>query len=67
MSGVLQKKLESSGGLPPSVLQNQAFWMSLETVIANWLNDTLGGEHQLRLQSREVCRGTALNEDLFGA
>lgn len=67
MSGVLQKKLESSGGLPPSVLQNQAFWMSLETIIANWLNDTLGGENQLRLQSREVCRGTALNEDLFGA
>ncbi|MEM7637656.1 MAG: FliM/FliN family flagellar motor C-terminal domain-containing protein [Pseudomonadota bacterium] len=67
MSGVLQKKLESSGGLPPSVLQNQAFWMSLETVVANWLNDTLGGENQLRLQSREVCRGSALNEDLFGA
>lgn len=41
--------------------------MSLETIIANWLNDTLGGENQLRLQSREVCRGTALNEDLFGA
>mgnify|MGYP000489424396 CR=1 FL=1 len=41
--------------------------MSLETVIANWLNDTLGGENQLRLQSREVCRGTALNEDWFGA
>lgn len=41
--------------------------MSLETVVANWLNDTLGGENQLRLQSREVCRGSALNEDLFGA
>ena len=67
MSGVLQKKLESSGGLPPSVLQNQAFWMSLETVIANWLNEIIGGENQLRLQSREVCRGAALAEDLFGA
>ncbi len=67
MSAVLQKKLESSGGLPPSVLQNQAFWMSLEAIVANWLNETLGGENQLRLQSREVCRGSALNEDLFGA
>lgn len=67
MSAVLQKKLESSGGLPPSVLQNQAFWMSLEAILANWLNETLGGENQLRLQSREVCRGSALNEDLFGA
>jgi len=67
VSGVLRKKLESSGGLPPSVLQNQAFWMSLEGVIANWLDEILGGENQLRLQSREVCRGKALNEDLFGA
>ena len=67
MSGVLRKKLESSGGLPPSVLQNQAFWMSLESVIANWLDETLGGENQLRLQSREVCRGKALSDDLFGA
>ena len=67
MSGVLQKKLESSGGLPPSVLRNQVFWMSLEAVIANWLNDIIGGENQLLLQSREVCRGAALSEDLFGA
>ena len=67
MSGVLRKKLESSGGLPPSVLQNQVFWMTLETVLANWMNRTLGGENELRLQSREVCRGTALSEDLFGA
>ena len=41
--------------------------MSLETAVANWLNDTLGGENQLRLQSREVCRGAALADDLFGA
>lgn len=41
--------------------------MSLEAVVANWLDETLGGENQLRLQSREVCRGKALNEDLFGA
>ena len=67
MSTVLRKKLESSGGLPPSVLQNQSFWMSLESVIANWLNTTVGGENELRLQSREVCRGTALTDDLFGA
>lgn len=67
MSAVLRKKLESSGGLPPTVLQNQAFWMSLETAAANWLNDTLGGENELRLQSREVCRGAALADDLFGA
>lgn len=67
MSAVLRKKLESSGGLPPSVLQNQAFWMSLEGAVSNWLNDTLGGENALRLQSREVCRGAALADDLFGA
>lgn len=67
VSGVLRKKIESSGGLPPSVLQNQAFWMTLETVLANWLNRNLGGENEPRLQSREVCRGTALSEDLFGA
>jgi len=67
VSTVLRKKLESSGGLPPSVLQNQSFWMSLESVIANWLNTTVGGENELRLQSREVCRGTALTDDLFGA
>ncbi|MEL6859958.1 MAG: FliM/FliN family flagellar motor C-terminal domain-containing protein [Pseudomonadota bacterium] len=67
MTTVLRKKLESSGGLPPSVLQNQSFWMSLESVVANWLNTTVGGENELRLQSREVCRGTALTDDLFGA
>ncbi|MEO1304489.1 MAG: FliM/FliN family flagellar motor C-terminal domain-containing protein [Pseudomonadota bacterium] len=67
MSTVLRKKLESSGGLPPSVLQNQAFWVSLEGVLATWLNGIVGGENELRLQSREVCRGAALNEDLFGA
>lgn len=41
--------------------------MSLEGVLANWLNGIVGGENELRLQSREVCRGAALNEDLFGA
>ncbi|MEM6539294.1 MAG: FliM/FliN family flagellar motor C-terminal domain-containing protein [Pseudomonadota bacterium] len=67
MSAVLRKKLESSGGLPPKVLQNRTFWMNLESVIAGWLNETLGGDNQIRLQSREVCRGAALADDLFGA
>ncbi|MEO1662896.1 MAG: FliM/FliN family flagellar motor C-terminal domain-containing protein [Pseudomonadota bacterium] len=35
--------------------------------MANWLNTIVGGENELRLQSREVCRGTALTDDLFGA
>lgn len=67
MSAVLQKKLESSGGLPPSVLQNRAFWMNLETAVAGWVNEMLGGENEVRMQSREVCRGAALADDLFGA
>lgn len=41
--------------------------MNLESVIAGWLNETLGGDNQIRLQSREVCRGAALADDLFGA
>jgi len=67
VSAVLQKKLESSGGLPPSVLQNRAFWMNLESVVAGWVNEMLGGDNDVRMQSREVCRGAALADDLFGA
>lgn len=67
MSTVLRKKLESSGGLPPRVLQNRSFWMTLESVIAQWLDEIVGGENKVRLQSREVCRGKALPDDLFGA
>jgi hypothetical protein len=67
VSTVLRKKLESSGGLPPRVLQNRPFWMTLESVIGKWLDDMVGGENKVRLQSREVCRGKALPDDLFGA
>ena len=67
MTSVLRKKLESSGGLPPKVLQNRTFWLTLEAAIAAWLDDVLGGENKVRLQSREVCRGAALPDDLFGA
>lgn len=67
MTSVLRKKLESSGGLPPKVLQNRSFWLTLESAVATWLDETLGGENKVRLQSREVCRGAALPEDLFGA
>ena len=41
--------------------------MTLEAVVASWLDDILGGENKVRLQSREVCRGAALPDDLFGA
>lgn len=67
MTTVLRKKLESSGGLPPRVLKNRSFWMTLESVIAKWLDEIVGGENKVRLQSREVCRGKALPDDLFGA
>ena len=41
--------------------------MTLEAAVASWLDDVLGGENKVRLQSREVCRGAALPDDLFGA
>lgn len=41
--------------------------MTLESAVAAWLDEVLGGENQVRLQSREVCRGAALPDDLFGA
>ncbi|MCR9270638.1 MAG: FliM/FliN family flagellar motor C-terminal domain-containing protein [Hyphomonadaceae bacterium] len=41
--------------------------MTLESVIAQWLDEIVGGENKVRLQSREVCRGKALPDDLFGA
>ena len=41
--------------------------MTLEATVAAWLDDVLGGENKVRLQSREVCRGAALPDDLFGA
>lgn len=49
------------------MLQNRSFWMTLESVVGNWLDEILGGENKVRLQSREVCRGAALTDDLFGA
>ena len=41
--------------------------MTLEAEVASWLDEILGGENKVRLQSREVCRGAALPDDLFGA
>lgn len=67
MNAVLRKKLESSGGVPPKVLQNQPFWSSIERTVGAWLDATLQSESQLRLQSREVSSGKALADDLFGA
>lgn len=67
MSAVLRKKLESSGGVPPRVLQNKPFWTALERTISSWLNSVLQDEGELRLQSREVSPGAALADDLFGA
>lgn len=67
MSAVLRKKLESSGGVPPRVLQNKPFWTALERAISDWLNGVLQDEGELRLQSREVSPGAALADDLFGA
>lgn len=67
MSAVLRKKLESSGGVPPRVLQNKPFWATLERTLSTWLNGVLQDEGDLRLQSREVSPGAALADDLFGA
>lgn len=67
MSAVLRKKLESSGGVPPKVLQNKPFWTTLEHTLSTWLNGVLQDEGELRLQSREVSPGAALADDLFGA
>lgn len=67
MSAVLRKKLESSGGVPPKVLQNKPFWTTLEHTLSTWLNGVLQDEGDLRLQSREVSPGAALADDLFGA
>jgi len=67
LSAVLRKKLESSGGVPPRVLQNKPFWTTLERTISSWLNGVLQDEGELRLQSREVSPGAALADDLFGA
>ena len=67
MSAVLRKKLESSGGVPPRVLQDKPFWSALERTISSWLNGVLQAEGEIRLQSREVSPGAALSDDLFGA
>lgn len=67
MSAVIRKKLESSGGVPPRVVQNTAFWKTLERTIAVWIESVLEVECQVRLQSRETSSGTALADDLFGA
>nr|WP_233343317.1 FliM/FliN family flagellar motor C-terminal domain-containing protein [Hyphomonas sp. Mor2] len=64
---MLRKKLESSGGVPPRVLQNKPFWTTLEHTVSTWLNGVLQDEGDLRLQSREVSPGAALADDLFGA
>ena len=64
---MLRKKLESSGGVPPRVIQNTAFWKALEGTVATWIQSVLGEECQVRLQSREVSPGAALADDLFGA
>lgn len=67
MSAVLRKKLESSGGVPPRVVQNTAFWKTLERTISAWIESVLEVECQVRLQSRETSSGAALADDLFGA
>lgn len=64
---MLRKKLESSGGVPPRVLQNTGFWKLLERTVSGWIESVLQAENQVRLQSREVSSGAALADDLFGA
>lgn len=57
MSAVLRKKIESGAGVPPSILQMQAFWEQLLSRTDDWARDAFGSETQPIVSSRKVISG----------
>lgn len=62
MSAVLQKKIDSGAGVPPSILQMREFWAQLLTRIEDWATDTFGLQSQPSLTSRRVVGGRAASD-----
>ena len=61
MSAVLRKKIDSGAGVPPSILQMQAFWEQLLSKTDDWARDAFGIETQPIVSSRKVIGGRAAN------
>ena len=57
MSAVLRKKIEARAGVPPSVLQLQSFWETLEEQVGGWARDCYGVEGEASLARRRVVHG----------
>ena len=57
MSAVLRKKIEAGAGVPPSILQLQAFWQQLQTGVRDWTRTTYGAETDPVLLARRVVGG----------
>lgn len=64
MSSVLQKKIESGAGLPPTLLRYQAFWDSLQTAVAPWAQANLNGGVLPHPEVRRVLPGPEAREML---
>ncbi|MFN7054806.1 FliM/FliN family flagellar motor switch protein [Hyphomonas sp.] len=62
MSSVLQKKIESGAGLPPTILRYQAFWDSLQAVVAPWAEVNLNGGVLPHPEIRRVLPGPEARE-----
>lgn len=68
MSSVLRKKIESGAGVPPSILQMQAFWEQLLSRTDDWARGAFGAETQPIVSSRKVISSRAagaLSENPF--
>ncbi len=57
MSAVLRKKIDAGAGVPPSILQLQAFWAQLQTKAREWAEATYNLETKAALASRRVING----------
>jgi flagellar motor switch/type III secretory pathway protein FliN len=66
VSAVLRKKIDAGAGVPPSILQLQAFWDQLEAETSDWARKVYDIESELDLADRRVVGGTQALEALQG-
>ena len=66
MSAVLRKKIEAGAGVPPSILQLQAFWQQLQAKTCGWAEETYNAATSAEPGLRRVITGKQAQQTLEG-
>ncbi len=64
MSSVLRKKIEAGAGIPPTILQFQDFWDTLQAKVSAWTFETFGVESKGIPVARKVSPGNIAGNQL---